>query len=97
MTDVMYADVVVDLGNLRGPEGNALAILGNVQGAMRRAGRSKAEIDAYLNEATSGDYAHLLCTTMETVTVVKRGHAPLEIVDSLEDLLGEDDSDWTDD
>lgn len=91
---VKYPEVVVDLGNLSGPEGNAFAVLGNVQGAMKRAGKSREEISAYVNEATSGDYDHLLRTTVETVTVVKRGRAPLEIVDSADDLIGDDDSDW---
>jgi hypothetical protein len=53
---------------LVGEDGNAFAILGRVQKAMRRAGVEKSDIDAYLKEATSGDYNHLLVTTMNTVS-----------------------------
>jgi hypothetical protein len=53
---------------LVGQDGNAFAILGRVQHAMRRAGVAKDDIEAYLKEATSGDYNHLLVTTMNTVS-----------------------------
>lgn len=53
---------------LIGEDGNAFAILGRVQKAMRRAGVEKSDIEAYLKEATSGDYNHLLVTTMNTVS-----------------------------
>jgi hypothetical protein len=49
---------------LVGEDGNAFAILGRCQQAMRQAGVSKAEIDAFLTEAKSGDYDHLLQTCM---------------------------------
>lgn len=55
---------------LVGEDGNAFAILGRVQGALRRAGVDQAEIEAYRTEATSGDYDHLLRTTTEWVTVL---------------------------
>ena len=51
---------------LVGEDGNAFAILGRVQKAMRRAGVDKVAIAAYMNEAMSGDYNHLLATTMST-------------------------------
>ena len=35
--------------------------------ALRRAKVPKAEIDAFMAEATSGDYDHLLATVMATV------------------------------
>jgi hypothetical protein len=56
-----YPDVQVQLS---GEDGNAFAILGRTASALRRAGVPKAEIDEYLAEATSGDYDHLLQTTM---------------------------------
>ena len=54
---------------LVGEDGNAFAIMGKVQKAMRRAGVPKPEIDQYLKEAMSGDYDHLLQVTMEWVEV----------------------------
>lgn len=64
MIDVKYPEVEVDLV---GEDGNAFSILGRVQKAMRRAGVPGGEIEAYLQEATSGDYDHLLVTTCEWV------------------------------
>ena len=54
---------------LIGEDGNAFAILGSVQRALRKAGASKDEINQYMEEAMSGDYNHLLSTTMEWVEV----------------------------
>lgn len=62
--DIKYPEVNVPLV---GEDGNAFAILGRVQKAMRRAGVPKEELDAYFAEATSGDYDHLLRVTMEWV------------------------------
>lgn len=64
--NVKFPDVVV---KLLGQDGNAFAILGNVQRALRRAKVPKEEIDAYVEEATAGDYDHLLQVTMATVSV----------------------------
>ena len=47
---------------LVGQDGNALAILGNVQRAMRQADVDKADIDEMMAEAQTGDYNHLLQT-----------------------------------
>ena len=55
--------------SLIGKDGNAFGILGNVQKALKNNGVEKVEIDAYLKEAMSGDYDHLLRTTMEWVEV----------------------------
>jgi hypothetical protein len=52
---------------LSGQDGNAFAILGRTAGALRQAGLPQEEIDAYFAEATSGDYDHLLQTTMAWV------------------------------
>ena len=54
---------------LIGQDGNAFAILGSVQRALRKAGASKEEINQYMQEAMSGDYNHLLSTTMDWVEV----------------------------
>lgn len=53
--------------NLVGEDGNAFSILARVTKAMRQAGIDKESIDAYREEATSGDYNHLLQVTMKTV------------------------------
>lgn len=54
---------------LIGKDGNAFAIMGAVTKAMKKAGVPKTTIDAYMDEAMSGDYDHLLRTTMEYVEV----------------------------
>jgi hypothetical protein len=61
-----YPDVAVQLS---GTDGNAFAILGTVQKALRRAGVPDEEVKAFYAEATSGDYAHLLQTAMRWVDV----------------------------
>ena len=43
--------------------------MGKVQQALKSEGVSKDEINEYLNNAMSGDYDHLLRTTMEWVNV----------------------------
>tara|TARA_B110000503_G_scaffold14157_1_gene19312 strand:- start:333 stop:527 length:195 start_codon:yes stop_codon:yes gene_type:complete len=53
--------------DLVGEDGNAYAILGRVQKALKAAGVDKEERDAYFAEATSGDYNHLLRVTMDWV------------------------------
>jgi hypothetical protein len=54
---------------LIGKDGNAFAIMGAVQRALRKAGAPKEEINQYLKEAMSGDYDNLLRTTMDWVEV----------------------------
>jgi hypothetical protein len=60
-----YPDICVQLS---GEDGNAFAILGRTTRALRQAELAQAEIDQYYAEATSGDYDHLLQTTMRWVT-----------------------------
>ncbi|MDA8874751.1 hypothetical protein N9H78_03665 [Winogradskyella sp.] len=43
--------------------------MGATTKALRRVGVSKEEQDAYFAEATSGDYDHLLSTTMKWVSI----------------------------
>lgn len=54
---------------LVGHDGNAFSIMGRVKLALKRAGADKEYVDEYLNQATSGDYDHLLAVTMEYVEV----------------------------
>jgi Domain of unknown function (DUF4314) len=63
-TQPRYPEVQVQLS---GQDGNAFAILGRTTAALRAAGVPSEEIDAYFAEATSGDYDHLLQTTMAWV------------------------------
>lgn len=51
---------------LTGQDGNAFAIMGRVAMAMRKAGVSKREVNAYLEEATTGDYDDLLPSPCNT-------------------------------
>jgi hypothetical protein len=64
--DIKCPEVKVQL---IGQDGNAFAILGAVTKAMRRAKVDQSIIDQYKEEATSGDYNHLLQTTMRFVDV----------------------------
>lgn len=50
---------------LVGEDGNAFFILGKAQRAAKKAGWSKEQIDAFMEEAQSGDYNNLLSTCME--------------------------------
>lgn len=65
-TEVKYPDIEVEL---TGQDGNAFMILGLVQKALRRAGVDPEEITEFYNEATSGDYDHLIQTAMRWVQV----------------------------
>ena len=47
---------------LEGHDGNAFALLGTFKREARRAGYSTSQIDKVIEEATSGDYDHLLQT-----------------------------------
>ena len=50
-------------------DGNAFAIMGRVKNALVKAGADKEYVNKYLGEAMSGDYANLLCVTMDYVHV----------------------------
>lgn len=61
-----YPDVKV---KLTGRDGNAFAILGSVQSAMKRAKLPDAEIKQFMDEAMGGDYDNLLRVCMAWVNV----------------------------
>ena len=63
---VRFPDVTV---TLIGEDGNAFSILGKVQKALRRGGASAEEVTEFVDEATSGDYDHVLQTVMSWVEV----------------------------
>ena len=54
---------------LVGRDGNAYAVMGAVKVALRKAKVPEAVISAYLAEAMSGDYNHLLATSCNYVSV----------------------------
>lgn len=60
-----YPKIIV---KLVGQDGNAFAILGRVNQALKIGGVAKEERDMFMAEATNGDYDHLLQTIMKTVT-----------------------------
>lgn len=66
MSDEPLYDVEVEL---TGHDGNAFMVLGRTEQALRRAGVDEDEITDYREEAMSGDYDHLLRTTMRWVNV----------------------------
>lgn len=66
MSEIKYPEIKVQL---TGQDGNAFAIMGAVQNALRKAGVSQTELDKYYTESTSGDYDHLLRTAMRWVSV----------------------------
>ena len=51
---------------LVGEDGNAVAIIGRVMKALKRGGHG-ALVDEFIEEATSGDYNHLLETVLKYV------------------------------
>lgn len=65
-SNVRYPNVKVKLS---GRDGNAYAIMGAVSAALRTAGASKEEIQAYIDESTAGTYVELLQTAMRWVNV----------------------------
>ena len=54
---------------LTGNDGNAFAVMGQVQRALKKAGYPKEEVEKYLEESMSGDYNNLLQVAMKWVNV----------------------------
>lgn len=50
---------------LVGVNGNAFAIMGYVVRAMKLERKSKDEIDAYIRDAKSSDYTHLIAVSVD--------------------------------
>lgn len=61
-----YPDVTVQLS---GGDGNAMAVISAVQGALRRAGAPEEEREEFFEQALSGDYQNVLSTAMKWVNV----------------------------
>ena len=51
-------------------DGNAFSILARCQSAARRAAWDERYLEEFLDEATAGDYNHLLRTVMDYFTIV---------------------------
>ncbi len=64
-TITLHPDWINPDFDLVGVDGNAFAVMGAVRRALRQAGNSSEVIDAYTDEAKSGDYDHLLAVSME--------------------------------
>lgn len=54
--------------NLVGVDGNAFSVMGYVSKAMKRERKPQKEIDAYLKDAQSSDYDHLISVSVDMVT-----------------------------
>ena len=65
--EAKFPDVEVQL---TGVDENAFAILGAVQRSLKMSGVDVEVSNEFLDEATSGDYDHLLATVKRWVTVV---------------------------
>lgn len=64
--NIKFPHVTVELSDV---DGNSMVLLGRTRRAMRKAGVPDDEIEAFSEEAISGDYDHLLQTIMRTVNV----------------------------
>ena len=63
-------DAVFLMPDLKGPEGNAVVLLGRADSSLKAAGYSKEEREYFRKQATNGDYDDLLSTIMEWFIVV---------------------------
>jgi len=66
-TITIPADLIRPEAEIVGQDGNAFAIMGRVNRALKRAGNEQSILDSYREQATSGDYSHLLAVTMAFV------------------------------
>lgn len=69
-------------------DGNAFAVMGAVRKAMKQNGATKEDVDAYMEEATKGDYDNLL--------IVSSDYVDIQTPDMAEQLdeFDEEDSSW---
>jgi hypothetical protein len=73
------------LGDLSGPDGNAFAVLGAARRALRDAGACREVVDAFVAEATAGDYRHLLATVDAWFQVRQPVYVPRPALAALDD------------
>lgn len=65
-TSPIYPNITVKLS---GEDGNAFAIIGRVAAALRRGGIAPSQVKAFYEQATLGDYNHLIEVCMKWVKV----------------------------
>ena len=66
-----YKDVVVDLGDLTGPDGNVFMVFANVRKAMLAEGCSDRDFKDWLTEAQSKDsYKDVLTFVSDSFTCI---------------------------
>ena len=56
---------LLDIIDLTGQDGNAFSVIGYVAKIMKKEGKTTKEIEAYREEAMSGDYDNVLCTSLD--------------------------------
>ena len=61
--------IIIPKIKLNGTNGDSFSILSEVTEELIKAGADKEYVEKYLNEATAGDYDHLLGVTMKYVDV----------------------------
>lgn len=52
---------------LEGVNGNAFCIMAYVKTAMKKEGKSKEEMEAYIDDAKSADYNHLVVVSLNKI------------------------------
>lgn len=58
--------------SLIGIDGNAYSIMGYVSRAMKDTGHNKEEVDAYLKDAMSSDYTHLVRVSSDMIEKINK-------------------------
>lgn len=76
--------ILYPLPDLRGPGGNAYALLGQAQSLMKKAGLPETLYDEFNAEATSGDYDHLLDTIKQWFTLAVQDSAYVPVPDDFD-------------
>ena len=61
-----YPNINIQM-DLDGPDGNAFAIMGRVQGALKRAGATEQELAQYSMDSMCGDYDNLIAAQSKWV------------------------------
>ena len=71
--------------NLVGIDGNAFSVMWYVREAMRKEGYSIEERKAYTDDATSGDYNHLLVVSIDMINKLNEKYSDVEDEDEIEE------------
>jgi hypothetical protein len=68
-TDTNLSNLPKPKVKLTGSDGNAFMVIGATSKALRKAGWTSDQVDAFRKEAMSGDYNNVLCTCMKYADV----------------------------